>query len=500
MSMSLKIEASHCRSISLLFIILLFGFLEIYAQRECGTHEIYQEMMENDPVFRKKQEQSKKQTSSRSLVTELVTIPVVVHVVYNNEAENISDEQIYSQIDVLNEDFQNSISAPLMWHEVAGNPEMEFCLATRDKYGNSTCGITRTYTDSTEFYIQTSIKDESTGGISGWPATDYMNLFICDIAGLRGYATFPDAQDSIDGIVIDYLSVGRGEEFTFDSPRFNLGRTGTHEVGHWLRLSHIWGDGGCDIDDGISDTPSAPGPNFGCAVGSPACRDDSLNMVQNYMDYSDDSCMYLFTLNQVNLMRKAFDPLGSRVSILSSNGCQTPAQNEVYFKLRFDEYPQDITWELLDSSNNIVASDGNFDPGDEAMNIPPPLANDSLTYVLDVPDGDYVLSFYDSFEDGFPDGSYEIKTVYGDVVISGPGTFTNELSIPFTLENTKYRFLGTQSADWYNPENWNKLAVPNDCYDDDIIIEADCNVDKLTLDQQITLTIRNSAHLTIQEQ
>jgi hypothetical protein len=497
--MSLKTEPSHCRSVSLLFILLFLGFLEINAQHDCGTHEIYLEMMENDPVFRKKQEQSKKRSISRSMVQNLVTIPVVVHVVYNIEEENLSDEQIYSQIDVLNEDFQYIIPDSLMWSEVAGNPEMEFCLATRDKYGNSTCGITRTYTDSTVFRIQTSVKDESTGGISGWPATDYLNIFICDIANVRGYATFPDAEDSIDGVVLDYLSVGRGEEFIFSDPRFNLGRTGTHEVGHWLRLSHIWGDGNCDIDDGISDTPSAPGPNNGCAVGSPACSEDSLMMVQNYMDYSDDSCMYLFTLGQVNLMRKAFDSLGSRVSILSSRGCQAPAQNEIYFKLVFDEYPQDISWELLDSTNNIVASDGNFDPGDESMGIPPPLANDSLTYVLDLPDGDYILSFYDSFGDGFPEGSYEIKTVFGDVVISGPGTFTTELSIPFTLENENYRFVGTQSSDWYNPENWNRLAVPNDCYADNIIIEADCSVGEFTLDQQRTLTVKNGAQLTIQE-
>ena len=497
--MTLKIEVLHCRSIGLLFIILLFSFPEINAQHDCGTHEIYQEMMQNDPDFRMKQEQSKKQSSSRSEIEGLITIPVVFHVIYNNEAENISDEQIYSQLEVLNEDFQNSISAPLMWHEVAANPEMEFCLATRDIYGNATCGITRTYTDSTEFKIQTSMKDESTGGVSGWPAIDYMNVFICDIANqIRGFATFPDAEDSIDGITLDYLSVGRGEEFVYSDPRFNLGRTGTHEVGHWLRLSHIWGDGGCDIDDGIGDTPTAAGPNWGCAVGSLACSDDSLNMVQNYMDYSNDSCMYLFTTRQVDLMRKAFDTMGSRVQIVSSKGCGIPAQNEIYFTITFDEFPQDISWEMLDSSNNIVASDGNFDPGDEVLGIPPPLALQSLTYEFDFPDGDYTLNFYDSYGDGFIDLSYEIKTVYGDVVISGPGTSDNELSIPFTLENAKYRFLGTQSADWYNPENWNRRGVPSDCHSDDIIIEADCNVDKLTLNQQISLTIKNNAQLTIQ--
>lgn len=161
---------------------------------------------------------------------------------------------------------------------------------------------------------------------------------------MRGYATFPDAEDSIDGIVIDYLSFGRGVEWAYsDSIRFALGRTGTHEVGHWLRLSHTWGDGNCDIGDGIPDTPTTEGPYFFCQEGLPACYGDSIAMVQNYMDYSDDSCMYLFTNDQVALMREAFAENGSRVSITESNGCDIPAGNEVVFELHFDEFPQDIS-------------------------------------------------------------------------------------------------------------------------------------------------------------
>ena len=485
---------------NIILILLCFCCIAASAQDTCGTYEYYQEMMKNDPVFRMKQELSKRTSSStRSSVQGLVTIPVVVHVIYNNEEENVSDEQIYSQLQVLNEDFGNVIAAPTMWHEVAANPEMEFCLATRDIYGNATCGITRTYTDSTVFRIQTSVKDESTGGISGWPATDYLNVFVCDIANLRGYATFPDAEDSIDGIVLDYLSFGLGPQFNFSDPRFNLGRTGTHEVGHWLRLSHIWGDGGCDIDDGISDTPSSPGPNFGCAINSPACRGDSVNMVQNYMDYSDDACMNLFTQDQVNLMRKAFDERGSRVSILSSKGCDPPAQNEVYFTINFDGYPQDISWELRDDLDNLVDSDGDFDPGDEVNNIPPPLANKSKVYPWDLPDGSYTLKFFDSFGDGFPDGSYEIRTIYDEIVISGVGDFTNELFIPFTVEKSKYRFSGTVGNDWYNPANWNKFSVPGDCYDDDIIIESNCVVDSIMLSQQRNLIVKTGAKLEIKE-
>lgn len=423
----------------------------------------------------------------------------MVHVVYNNDEENVSDEQIQSQLDVLNEDFQLLNTIDTFWADVIGNPEMEFCLATRDQYGNATCGITRTYTDSTVFKIQTSIKDESTGGISGWPATDYMNMFICDIYNLRGYATFPDAEDSIDGIVIDYLYFGRGEQFTYGDPEYNLGRTGTHEVGHWLRLSHIWGDGGCNIDDGISDTPTSPGPNYGCAVGSLACYGDSLNMVQNYMDYSNDSCMYMFSEDQVALMRKAFASAGSRVSITESNGCDIPGENELTFELHFGEFPQDISWDLRDDLDNILESDGDFDPGDETLNIPPPLANDSIFYEWDLPDGTYTLTIYDSYGDGFPDGYYEINSIYNEVVLTGPDVFTYEISADFTVENTEFRFLGSESDDWYDPKNWNKLAVLDKCYEGDIFIESDCVVDTLTIDMEKNISIINNATLTIQE-
>lgn len=278
-----------------------------------------------------------------------------------------------------------------------------------------------------------------------------------------------------------------------------MGRTGTHEVGHWLMLTHIWGNGGCDVHDGIPDTPTHSGPNFNCAEGTTACSEDSLQMVQNYMDYSDDSCMYLFTNDQVGLMRKAFNSQGSRVSITESNGCDIPAGNEVVFELHFDEFPQDISWELLNSLDEIIASDGDFDPGNETLNIPPPLANESIFYEFDLPDDDYTLTFYDSYGDGFPDGYYEIKTIYNTIVISGTGTFDDELSIPFTLDNAEFRFLGTINDDWYNTENWNRLDYPQDCYEGDIFIESDCVVDILTIDMEKNISIINNATLTILE-
>ena len=218
------------------------------------------------------------------------------------------------------------------------------------------------------------------------------------------------------------------------------------------------------------------------------------------MDYSDDSCMYLFTQEQVELMRKAFDIKGSRVSILSSKGCDIPAENEISYNLSVGEYPEDISWEILDSSDNIIASDGDFPPGDESTGAPSPFVDSTLTYIMDFPDGDYVLKLYDDFGDGFEDGGYEIKNAYGDVLISGIGPSTDSLITPFTLSNANYIFHGNQGTDtdWYNPENWNRHAVPNKCFADDIIIEADCIVDKLTFDDYRNMIIREEAKLMIQ--
>lgn len=168
----------------IILILLYCCSIAASAQHYCGSYEAYQEQMKNNLAFRLKQELSKQQNSSSVPYEGIITIPVVVHIVYHTDEQNISDEQIYSQLEVLNEDFGSVISAPAMWHEVAANPQMRFCLATRDINGNATCGITRTYTDSVDFYIQTSIKDESTGGISGWPATDYLNIFVCNIRGV----------------------------------------------------------------------------------------------------------------------------------------------------------------------------------------------------------------------------------------------------------------------------------------------------------------------------
>ena len=250
----------------------------------------------------------------------VVTIPVVFHILYNTAAENISEAQVLSQLEILNEDFRRlNADQDNVWSQAA-DTQIEFCLASQDPNGNPTDGILRVPTNLTSFGTNDAMKFTSQGGSDAWPASDYMNFWVCDLgSSLLGYAQFPGGPASTDGIVCNYTATG--STGTASAP-FDLGRTATHEVGHYLNLRHIWGDGGCGASDFVDDTPDSDGPNYGCALGSAACG--TTDMVQNYMDYSDDACMNLFTQGQSDRMNALFAPGGARASLVSSPGC-TPA-------------------------------------------------------------------------------------------------------------------------------------------------------------------------------
>lgn len=250
-----------------------------------------------------------------------VTIPVVVNVIYKTGSQNISDAQIQSQIDVLNEDFRRTNGdADNTWSQ-AIDTNIEFCLASVDPDGNPTTGIRRKQTNKPSFSANDGMKS-SGQGLAPWDPSSYMNIWVCNLSsGLLGYAQFPGGPASTDGVVIDYAYFGTIGTAT--AP-FDLGRTATHEVGHYLNLRHIWGDGGCSVDDFVSDTPASDGPNYGCALGHVSCG--SVDMVQNYMDYSDDACMNLFTEGQSARMDALFAPGGARAGLTASNGCGAPVE------------------------------------------------------------------------------------------------------------------------------------------------------------------------------
>jgi len=253
----------------------------------------------------------------------IITIPTVFHVVYNNGNENIPDAQVMSQLDVLNEDFRrlnaDAVNTPSQYLPIAADVEIQFCLATRDPNGSPTTGITRTASSHGPFSTNNDMKFTANGGIDAWPCNEYLNFWICNFSGgLLGYAQFPGGSCNTDGIVCLYTSVGRPPDNPFGGP-FNLGRTATHEVGHWLNLRHIWGDGPCGNDDFVADTPESDAANYGCPTGHVSCGDR--DMVENYMDYTDDACMNIFTLGQKARMQALFSSGGVREQLASSLGC-----------------------------------------------------------------------------------------------------------------------------------------------------------------------------------
>ncbi len=250
----------------------------------------------------------------------ITRIPVVVHVVWNTAAQNISDAQIQSQIDVLNRDFRMTNpdigQVPAAWQPLTADARIEFFLAATDPNGNPTNGITRTPTNVASFaQAGNPVKFAAQGGADAWPADKYLNIWVCPLGGgLLGYAQFPGGPANTDGVVI--LQSAFGTIGTATSP-FDKGRTATHEIGHWLNLFHIWGDDGtgCGGSDEVADTPNAAGPNYGCPAFPHATCGNGPNgdMFVNYMDYTDDACMFMFTAGQVARMQAALD--GPRVSV-----------------------------------------------------------------------------------------------------------------------------------------------------------------------------------------
>ncbi|MEZ4825430.1 MAG: M43 family zinc metalloprotease [Bacteroidia bacterium] len=288
-------------------------------QRSCNTMDYLEIQLQENPGM--EVQMTRIEQFTQNYINNLndnqravITIPTVVHVVYRTSSQNVSTAQIQSQIDVLNADFRTKSTS---W-PVGADAEIEFCLASVDPNGNPTSGITRTATNKRSFsYSNDGVKFNSMGGHDAWPASDYLNLWVCDLgSGLLGYAQFPGGNPATDGVVIDYAYFGTIGTAT---QPFHLGRTATHEVGHWLNLRHIWGDGGCSVDDFVSDTPVSDAPNYGCPNGHISCS--TLDMIENYMDYTDDACMDIFTAGQKARMQAAL--AGPRSSLATSNGCGT---------------------------------------------------------------------------------------------------------------------------------------------------------------------------------
>ena len=306
-------------------------------KRTCGTMNVHHRLLAQSEEYRQARTRIENHTleyGRRARATGIARsgitrIPVVVHVVWNSNAENISDAQIQSQIDVLNRDYRalnpDVSQVPPVWQGLVADSQVEFFLATTDLNGAPTNGITRTQTTATSFIDDDKVKSAATGGADPWPSDRYLNLWVCQLGGgLLGYAQFPGGPAQTDGVVITHT--GFGTNGTATAP-FNLGRTATHEVGHWLNLFHIWGDDGtgCTGSDQVADTPNQAGPNFGVPAFPHVTCSNGPNgdMFMNYMDYVDDAAMVMFSDGQLARMDACLD--GPRASFELNQRVNAPS-------------------------------------------------------------------------------------------------------------------------------------------------------------------------------
>jgi hypothetical protein len=303
-------------------------------RRECGVMEVHRRLLSTSAEYvaaRSALENATTQYVARQQrFAGIAKIPVVVHVVWNTAAQNISQAQIDSQIAVLNRDFRATNTdigfVPAPFQPLVADSKVEFYLATTDPNGNPTTGVTRTQTSQASFGTDDKVKKTATGGIDVWNPDKYLNLWVCQLGGgLLGYAQFPGGPASTDGVVI--LHSGFGTNGTAAAP-FDLGRTATHEIGHYLNLFHIWGDDGtgCSGSDEVADTPNQGGPNFGVpAFPKLSCSNGpNGDLFVDYMDYTDDRGMVMFTNDQVARMQACLDSARPNLNQGSAGATGTP--------------------------------------------------------------------------------------------------------------------------------------------------------------------------------
>ncbi len=362
----------HYKRCYLLFFLTLVSFFIANAQeinpKRCGTKSLTPSLIDLS-----------KFDKSNFRSDEDIIIPVVVHIVWFSEEENITDDQVLSQIDVLNYDF-NALNEDIsnvsnQFRSLIGRTNIHFCLANTDPNGNPTNGITRTQTF--EPFIgsnktndnRTKIHYTAFGGENAWDVQKYLNIWVGKMNGILGKSSRPQliTFQEEDGIIIDSYHFGALKNV---KAPYHLGRTCTHEVGHYFGLEHIWGTtvNDCEDDDGILDTPHQENPYFGCPVEAQYTCNDR-NLVHNYMDYVDDDCMYFFTKGQVEYMQTILHNLRPTLLLNNQSNCisnvQQPFRSEYIsivpnlsegnFNLHIDEnIGQNINFSIINTTGKIV--------------------------------------------------------------------------------------------------------------------------------------------------
>jgi len=399
-------------------LIAFFTFNTVFAQHNvwCASDMLLSKAIAEDPTVVDRMEEQQRQNemyaaANKNQQMPLVTIPVVFHVIWNTSTENVSDAQLLSQLDILNEDFNatnpNFTNTVASFQGVAGNANIEFCLADMDPSGQPHSGINRKQNNKACYDNQLETNDmkydnSMFDGIAAWPKNSYLNVWVVDICPgsggttVLGYAYRPNVTTAAnDGFVIDYRYIGAPGVGVATS----FGRVATHEIGHWLDLPHPWtnptgnpcASNCCGVDDGFSDTPNSDGPNFQCPLTHASCN--SIDNVQNYMDYADGDCQTMFTQQQItkmqNLLNNPSQTFG-RGSLKNSLGCSNavsvfdfqndlkeaftyfpnPTAGLVNIELKSDLPNKDFSINVFDLSGKLVfqkwdvtngADKGNFD-------------------------------------------------------------------------------------------------------------------------------------------
>lgn len=339
-------------------VLLVLSSFFVTAQRTCHTSEKLLELTQADPNFKIHHQETmdfirnaENAVSPLNRGTNVVyTLPVVVHVLYKNASQNISDAQILSQIALLNADYRKTnadfnTKVPAVFQPLGADFELAFCMATKKPDGTATNGIERKSVASSFVFEDQYF---TAAGLPIWDPTKYLNIWVGRFtdSSLLGFAYLP----SIVGTSYanrDGLCIGDrffGNTGTAQAP-YNKGRTATHEIGHYFGLDHPWGDGFCNGDDGVADTPATNDAYYDC-VSFPnntyMCNPTTNGaMFMNFMDYVPDACMAFFTTGQKALAQATMN--GPRASLKTSNGCQTLSLTEQEAIMSIAVYPNPVT-------------------------------------------------------------------------------------------------------------------------------------------------------------
>lgn len=307
----------------------------VFAQRQCESFEYEGQLIQRNHSLVDSVNSienfvnARLSSSERTQQSKIITIPVIVHILYHFPGENISDDVVKSQITALNRDYRkqnaDTTKIPAVFKPLAADCGIEFQLATVDPGGRASTGIIHKYTPITKWTTDDEIKSSSELGDDGWDPKSYLNIWVGTLESFLGYSSLPGYPADKDGVVISNAVFG-----IKTSGSFNRGRTAVHEVGHWLGLRHLWGDADCG-DDGVADTPKQETFTNGCpsTVRISCNNGPNGDMYMDYMDFTNDDCLVMFTKGQRQKMLALFQPGGPRYSILSSNGLGVPSEEEI---------------------------------------------------------------------------------------------------------------------------------------------------------------------------